>query len=652
MTKAFVCLFLIAIIVGGLTVFSTITGAEAQNMPFNISFPPVNTQTYGQYSMGATNYGGSQDDWAYCIKQTSDIGLILAGQTKSYGAGGSDMWLIKTGLSPYTMDNGVTGAYQREKWNMTYGGASDDGAFSVIQTSDGGFAAAGFTGSYGAGGIDMWLVKTASDGRLQWSKTYGGPDNDSASCLIQTADGGYLLSGYTNSGVQSQSAWIVKTDVSGNMKWSKTLSGTAANSVAPTLDGGYAIAVEKQDAFGFIKTDSSGDVLANQLYPTPSSQASAQAIVQADDGGYAIAGWTSNPDTGLHDTWLVKTDASGQKQWSQTYPELGGYDLIKTSKGGYALTGDRAFLIITDASGNVEWNRLYDMQTGNGSQYFTCMQSLIEASPDHFVLAGVHNGGQYVNLQFEWLQVALKSGEQLIPPETTILSPINTTYTERNIPLTFYVNEPTIRFTGYSINGLFNTTINGNVTLENLHNGSYNVTVISTDTDYNTAPSQTVSFTVNSSEPYVLPKVTIQSPICQTYNTTQLTLNFSVNQRVFWTAYSLDGSGNKTAYPNSILFIANGTHQLTVYAGDIVGGEAGSATVNFNIAVSSSSPFDGGGYGNMINEVIEAVAQITTSETFLITVAFLALVLGVVIIVVVIVTRNSSKQKKLPRIVR
>jgi hypothetical protein len=436
------------------------------------------------------------------------------------------------------------------------------------------------------------------------------------------------------------------------MKWSKTLSGTAANSVAPTLDGGYAIAVEKQDAFGFIKTDSSGDVLANQLYPTPSSQASAQAIVQADDGGYAIAGWTSNPDTGLHDTWLVKTDASGQKQWSQTYPELGGYDLIKTSKGGYALTGDRAFLIITDASGNVEWNRLYDMQTGNGSQYFTCMQSLIEASPDHFVLAGVHNGGQYVNLQFEWLQVALKSGEQLIPPETTILSPINTTYTERNIPLTFYVNEPTIRFTGYSINGLFNTTINGNVTLENLHNGSYNVTVISTDTDYNTAPSQTVSFTVNSSEPYVLPKVTIQSPICQTYNTTQLTLNFSVNQRVFWTAYSLDGSGNKTAYPNSILFIANGTHQLTVYAGDIVGGEAGSATVNFNIAVSSSSPFDGGGYGNMINEVIEAVAQITTSETFLITVAFLALVLGVVIIVVVIVTRNSSKQKKLPRIVR
>ena len=169
--------------------------------------------------------------------------------------------------------------------------------------------------------------------------------------MIQTADGGYLLAGYTNSGVQSQSAWIVKTDASGNTEFNKKLPGASANSVISIPDGGYALAVESPSAFRFIRTDALGNVLANEMYPVSGGKASAQAIVQADDGGYAIAGWTSNVETGLRDTLLVKTGASGQKQWSQTYPGLGTYALIKTSKGGYAMTGDRAVLIITDASG-------------------------------------------------------------------------------------------------------------------------------------------------------------------------------------------------------------------------------------------------------------------------------------------------------------
>ncbi len=656
MAKVFVCLFLIAMIVGGLTVFSGVPAASAQSAPFGFDYPLSNSETYGQLSMGATNYGGSQDDWAYCIRQTSDIGLILAGQTRSYGAGGSDMWLLKTGLTPYSLDGVVKGYFQGEKWNLTYGGEKDDGAFSVIQTFDGGFAAAGFTGSFGAGGIDMWLVKTGLDGRLQWSKTFGGVGDDSANCVIQTVDGGYLLVGCTHSGVQSQSAWIVKTDVSGNTQWSKKLPGAAVNSVISTADGGYALAVESPNAFRFIRTDALGNVLANEIYPVSGSEASAQGIVQADDGGYAIAGWTSNAVAGLLDTLLVKTDASGQKQWSQTYPGLGVYALIKTSKGGYALTGDRAVLIITDASGNIEWDRLYDMQPGNESKYFTRMQSLIEASPDHFVMTGVHNSGEHSHLQFQWIQVALKSGEQLIPPETTILAPTSTNYNTRDVPLTFYVNEPT-RYLGACMNGL-NFTLNGNTTLENLPNGSYNVTVQATDMDYNHAFSQTVSFTVDSTEQYVIPKVTIQSPISQTYNTTQITLNFTVDQRVSWTAYSIDGSENKTAVSNLALFLDSGTHQLTVYAGDIVGGEGGSATVAFNVSgYSSLNPFSpfmpGVGYGSSVNEVFQAVAQIATPPAFLIVGAlFLACAVSVIVVLVVVLARGGSKQKNLPRMVR
>ena len=652
----YVRLFLIAILIGELVIFSTITVMSAKSAPFGFDYPFPNSKTYGQLSMGATNYGGSKDDWAYCIRQTSDIGLILAGQTLSFGAGGSDMWLLKTGLSPYSLDGVVKGYYQGEKWNVTFGGASDDGAYSVIQTFDGGFAAAGYTESFGAGGVDMWLVKTASDGRLQWSKTYGGAGNDSANCLIQTADGGYLLAGYTNSEVQSQSAWIVKTDASGNTQWSKTLPGTSANSVIGAPNGGYAFAVESPKAFRFIRTDALGNVLANEMFPVSGGEVSAQAIVQADDGGYAIAGWKSNLVTGSHDTLLVKTGVSGQKQWSHTYPGVGAYSLIKTSKGGYAMTGDRAVLIITDALGNIEWDRLYDMQTGNGSQFFTRMQSIIEATPDHFVMTGVHNGGQYVHLQFQWIQVALKSGQQLIPPEITILSPTNTTYNTRDVSLEFYVSEPT-RYLSACLNGL-NFTLNGNTTLENLPNGSYSVTVQATDMDYNHASSQTVSFTVDSTEQYIIPKVTIHSPVSQTYNTTQITLNFTVDQRVSWTSYSIDGSENKTAVSNLALFLDDGTHRLTVYAGDIVGGEAGSATVTFNVSgYSAPNPFSpfmsGAGYGSSVNEILQAAVLIATSQAFLIVGAvFLAFAVCAVIVLVVLLTRKGSTHNNKPRTVR
>jgi hypothetical protein len=392
------------------------------------------------------------------------------------------------------------------------------------------------------------------------------------------------------------------------------------------------------------------------LYPVSGGIASAQAIAQADDGGYALTGWVSNLETGLHDTLLVKTDASGQKQWSQTYPELGAYALIKTSKGGYALTGDRAMLLITDASGKIEWNWLYDMQTGNGSEYFTRMHSIIEATPDHFVMAGVHNGGQYVNLQFQWIQVALKSGEKLIPPETTILSPTNSVYDTRDVPFTFYVNEPA-KYLLACLNGN-NFTLNGNTTLENLPNGTYNITVQATDMDYNHAESQTVTFTVDSAEQYVLPKITIHSPVSQTYNTTQITLNFTVDQRVSWTAFSIDGSENRTAVPNLTMLIESGTHQLTVYAGDIVGGVAGSASVTFNVSgYASSYPFSpftsGNGYGSPISEIVQTAVQFATSEAFLIVgVVFMAFAVGLIVVLVFVLARGSSNQTKRARLVR
>ena len=126
------------------------------------------------------------------------------------------------------------------EWSKTYGGTSSDQILSVVQTSDGGYALAGITDSFGAGNFDFWLVKTDSAGNQQWNKTYGGTNDDDALSIAQTSDGGYALAGYTNSsGAGGDDCWLVKTDYAGNQQWSKTYGGTntdEAFSVMQTRD--------------------------------------------------------------------------------------------------------------------------------------------------------------------------------------------------------------------------------------------------------------------------------------------------------------------------------------------------------------------------------------------------------------------------------
>ena len=103
-----------------------------------------------------------------------------------------------------------------EMWSKTYGGKSEDIAYSLVETSDGGYAIAGYTGSFGAGGDDFWLVKTDAEGNMEWNQTYGGRNNDIAYSLVETSDGGYAIAGCTLSfGAGSHDFWLVKTDAYG-----------------------------------------------------------------------------------------------------------------------------------------------------------------------------------------------------------------------------------------------------------------------------------------------------------------------------------------------------------------------------------------------------------------------------------------------------
>jgi len=178
-------------------------------------------------------YGESAfDDKAYSIQQTNDGGYIVAGHTS--GAGGSDIWIIKL-ASDGTIE-----------WQRTYGGSEGENAKSIQQTYDGGYIIAGAISSYGAGRSDFWIIKLASDGNIEWQRTYGGTESENANSIQQTFDGGYVVAGETLSfGAGNRDCWILKLDILGNIEWQKTYGGgqnEEASFIQQTGDGGYIVA--------------------------------------------------------------------------------------------------------------------------------------------------------------------------------------------------------------------------------------------------------------------------------------------------------------------------------------------------------------------------------------------------------------------------
>ncbi len=325
----------------------------------SVSLVALFTQSAYAVSFAKT-YGGTDWEGASSVQRTSDGGYILAGRSFYFSTGDNDILLIKTD------------ARGNVQWAKTYGGTSDDYASSVQQTSDGGYIVAGITYSFGASLTDIFLIKTDANGNVQWAKTYGGTNYDVAYSVQQTSDGGYILAGWTFSFGASIDILLIKTDANGNIQWAKTYRGTGwdyAYSVQQTSDGGYIVA-GTTNSFGasidilLIKTDANGNVQWAKAYGGTDHDF-AYSVQQTSDDGYIVAGYTRSFGAGFDDIFLIKTDANGNVQWAKTY---GGTNddwassVQQTSDDGYIVAGlTRSFgagdydifLIKTDASGDI-----------------------------------------------------------------------------------------------------------------------------------------------------------------------------------------------------------------------------------------------------------------------------------------------------------
>jgi hypothetical protein len=326
------------------------------------------------------SFGGTIVDEGYFVQQTSDGGYIITGETDSFGAGGGDVWLIKTD------DNGDM------LWNRTFGGTDWDQGRSVQQTMDGGYIITGFTDSFGSGDRDVWLIKTDSDGKKVWDRTFGGRYYDNGCSGQQTTDGGYILTGVTfSSATHSDDMWLIKTNSIGNMMWNRTFGGgdyDEGYSVQQTTDGGYIITGTLS-----VKTDGNGNTIWEKSFDD-----TANIVQQTSDGGYILTGTTFR--FGSADVWLMKTDGNGDMVWDRVFGP--GYYFecgcsgAQTTDGGYIIVGSTnwnttgthdigdVWLLKTDENGRISNPPNSPTITGeiNGSTNTSYTYSLQATDPD------------------------------------------------------------------------------------------------------------------------------------------------------------------------------------------------------------------------------------------------------------------------------
>ena len=339
-------------ILGGAS-FSNISGDKTQNTKGGKDFWIVKTDSNGVKQWDA-DFGADKFEELFTIRQSNDGGYIMGGYSLS-GVNGDktdpsrgryDYWVVKTNA------NGV------KQWDAAYGGKDDDWLTQIRQTNDGGYIVGGWSWSGNSGDKtqptkgdnDYWIIKIDKNGVRQWDADFGGSSNDYLTPVEQTADGGYILGGYSSSpadGDKTQATqggtdyWIVKTDAKGKKQWDADFGGSDFDflyGLKQTKDGGYVLG-------GYSASNTSGD--------------------------------KTQDSKGLNDYWIVKTNADGSACNIPTN--------LKTTN----ITADGATLRWNAVSGVI--NYYVEYRIANSLAEWT----IVSAANNHKQLSGLFEGTPY-----------------------------------------------------------------------------------------------------------------------------------------------------------------------------------------------------------------------------------------------------------------
>jgi hypothetical protein len=395
-------------------------------------------------------FGGSDDERAYSVWQTHDGGYILAGYACSYGAGGYDVYLVKTNSLGDTL------------WTRTFGEDGDDFGYSVQQTSDKGYIITGIYGSDDLYADDIYLIKTDSMGDSVWIKTYGKDMTEEGKSVQQTTDGGYIISGTTyRYGVGGSEIYIMKTNSSGDSLWMKTFGAEPGISIKGTWvqqtdDGGYIITGYRDEyrtprnQIYLIKTDSVGDTTWIKIFGGIYDD-EAKEVRQTNDGGYVIVGYTASYGAGDGDVYLLKTNSMGDSLWAKTFgggcKDAGG-SVQQTDDGGYILSGIRGYcaagrdiyIIKTDSLGDTLWTK-----TAGGSGFWETAPSVLQSNDGGYVIAGCTDsyGAGGTDMYLIKLEPDVSGIENNTPPEEIFVSAASPNPFTNETTLTYTLPEET-----------------------------------------------------------------------------------------------------------------------------------------------------------------------------------------------------------------
>ncbi|MBM4197753.1 MAG: hypothetical protein FJ197_11805 [Gammaproteobacteria bacterium] len=249
------------------------------------------------------HYGGPGADWASAVVETRDGRYAIAAYTQDTLATAFDAWVL------------MLDARGELLWERRFGGAAEEWASAITETRDGLLAVAGHTESKGAGSADAWVLVLDAAGSLLWERTFGGSERDYASAIAATADGGVVVAGPTSSqGAGLVDAWLLRLDRQGDLRWDRTFGGKADDwprAVLERADGGYALSgyTMSQGAGQYdmwlLAVDATGRLTREEVFGGPANEW-ARSLVAMPDGGLAIAGDTWSQGEGLSDVWVLR----------------------------------------------------------------------------------------------------------------------------------------------------------------------------------------------------------------------------------------------------------------------------------------------------------------------------------------------------------